>query len=560
MTQDELRTQLHSLIARWESECVEFKEATDGYSTNDIGKYFSALSNEANLRGCTSGWLVFGVRNRDRSVIGTSYRENSERLDSLKQQIAQLTGPSSTFREIHELLVGEVRVLLMEIPAAPKGIPIACNGHYYARNGESLAGLTLDKQDEIRRQGLADDWSAAICEGATLSDLDPVAVVKAREIFIRKFADRIPENEILGWDAGTLLDQAKLTVEGRITRAALLLIGRRTSTHHLTPYVAELSWKLEGEEQDYAHFHPPFLLETSRLYQRIRNVRLRLERPGELIPIEFPKYEQRIVLEALHNCIAHQDYSRCERVLVIERPGELVFQNAGNFYDGTPEDYVLGNRTPTRYRNRFLTEAMVGLSMIDTMGFGIREIMFKGQMRRFLPLPDFELGDRLHVVLKLPGRFIDENYSRALLTQGNVTLPEALALDRVQKGLVPAEAMLRSLRKRGLVEGRKPSLHISASVAAATGDKGRYIRTRRQDDTHYRKLVLDYLGQFGQAKREDIRDLLLKTLPELLTEQQKENRIHNLLSAMRRAKLIKREGARAHAIWRLDKSPTISDR
>jgi ATP-dependent DNA helicase RecG len=126
------------------------------------------------------------------------------------------------------------------------------------------------------------------------------------------------------------------------------------------------------------------------LFQRIRNLRLSFLPAGQLIPVDVSKYDQRIVLEALHNCIAHQDYAKCERILVIERQSELVLQNAGNFYDGTPTDYVLRNRTPTRYRNRFLVEAMVQLRMIDTMGFGIREIMFRGQANRFLPMPDYD--------------------------------------------------------------------------------------------------------------------------------------------------------------------------
>ena len=558
MTPEQLQSLLRELIAGWENECVEFKEVNDNFPTSDIGKYFSALSNEANLRSRDAGWLVFGVRNGDRSVVGTCYREDQERLQSLKQQIADGSNPSSSFREIHELQTAQGRVLLLEIPPAPRGIPIAWNGHYFARNGESLVALALGKQDEIRQQGVTEDWSAVVCSGATLADLDPVALAKARDIFVGKFGERIPEPTIRGWDDATFLDQAKLTIRGGITRAALLLVGRREATHLLTPFVAELSWKLEGEEQDYEHFHPPFLLETSRLYQRIRNVRLRLERPGELIPVEFPKYDQRIVLEALHNCIAHQDYLRCERVLVIERPGEVVFQNAGGFFDGTPDDYVIGNRTPTRYRNRFLAEAMVNLRMIDTMGFGIREVMFRGQMRRYLPLPDFDLGDPAHVILHLPGRFIDENYSRALLMHADVTLAEALALDRVQKRQLPDEAMVRSLRKRGLLEGRKPALHISAKVAALTGDKARYIRTRGQDDAHYRKLVLDYLRQFNEAKREDIRDLLLGKLPEILSDAQKENKIHNLLSGMRHDRLIERHGPKAHARWRLVR-PGTSD-
>lgn len=489
--------------------------------------------------------------NKTRKVIGTTYRENTERLHSLKHQIAQSTDPSVSFREIHELQTPDGRVVMFEIPAAPRGIPIAWNGHYFARQGESLAALDLAKQDEIRAQGAAEDWSSAICPNATVDDLDPDALTKAREIFLTKYRDRIPEETIRSWDNATFLDQSKLTIKGDLTRATLLLLGRAQSTHFLSPYVAELTWKLEGPELAYEHFHPPFLLETSRLFQRIRNLRLSFLPPGQLIPIDVSKYDQRIVLEALHNCIAHQDYKRCERVLVIERVGELEFQNAGNFFDGSPHDYILSQRMPRRYRNRFLAEAMATLRMIDTMGFGIREIMFKGQASRYLPLPDYDLSDKGHVILRIQGRFIDENYSRALITHSDFSLGDILALDRVQKGMLPDELTLKLLRKRGLVEGRKPALHISASVAAATGSEGDYIRTRRQDDAHYRQLILDYLKQFREASKGKLRTMLSNKWPEVFTEKQKENKLHNLLSALKREGKITRIGARSNAQWRL---------
>lgn len=551
MTRDELQAQLQALIARWEDECVEFKEANDTYSTADIGKYFSALSNEANLRGRSSGWLVLGVRNRDRAIVGTSYREQHDRLQGLKQQIAQGAGPSSTFREIHELVTDAGRVLLLEVPPAPRGIPISWSDHYYARHGESLAGLSLDKQDEIRRQGADDDWSAVLCEDASLSDLDPAAIAKARESFVALHAGRLDSVTVRGWDDAHFLDKAKLTIRGRITRAALILLGRDESTHLLNPYVAELTWKLEGPEQDYAHFHPPFLLETSRLYQRIRNVRLRLERPGELIPIEFLKYDQRIVLEALHNCIAHQDYGQRERVLVIERPGELVFRSAGGFYDGTPGDYLLGNRTPTRYRNKFLAEAMFNLRMMDTMGYGIREVLFRGQMARYLPLPDYDVSDPSRVLLSLPGRFIDENYSRALLTRTDIDLSEALALDAVQKrGTADATAVAR-LRRKGLVEGRQGRLHVAGSIAAATDTVDQYLNHRGFDDRYYCDLIREYLRTKGQARRPDIDRLLQGKLSDLLNDQQKRDKVRNLLQRLRSQGLIVSEGRTKSTLWRL---------
>ena len=542
---------LTRLIAEWEGECVEFKDANDNFSTSDIGKYFSALSNEANLRGLTAAWLVFGVDNRTRCVIGTDYRRDRERLHSLKHQIAQGTDPSMSFREIHELNTPSGRVALFEIPAAPRGLPIAWQTHFYARDGSTLTGLSIAKQDEIRSQSLADDWSAVVCKDATIADLDPGALAKAREIFTAKFRERIPEQAVHSWDDATFLEKARLTVRGAIPRACLLLLGREQVTTLLNPCVAELSWKLEGPERAYEHFHPPFLLNTSRLFQRIRNLRLSLLPPGQLIPVDISKYDERIVLEALHNCIAHQDYGRCERVLVIERLGELEFQNAGEFFDGTPDDYIRGNRSPRRYRNRFLVEAMVTLRMIDTMGFGIREVMWKGQASRYLPLPDFDLTEPGHVKLRLQGRFMDENYSRALLTHADLPWPDVVALDTIQKGGLPDDESVQDLRHRGLVEGRKPKLHVAADVAAATDTETEYLHHRAFDDAYYCDMIVEYLRKFVTAKRSKFNRLLEGKLSDLLSPAQKRDKIKNLLKRLQRERKIKADGYGKAGVWTL---------
>lgn len=542
---------LHQLIASWENECAEFKEANDNFPTSEIGKYFSALSNEANLRSQTAGWLVFGVRNRDRAIVGTTYREDSERLHSLKKQIADGADPSITFREIHELNLPEGRVILFEIPAAPRGTPIAWNGHFFARAHESLCALDLAKQDEIRAQSLNEDWSAVICEGATLTDLDPAAIAKARETFIMKFSERIPEAEIRSWDDAAFLDRAKVTIQGKITRTALLLLGRSESTHFLSPHVAEMTWRLDGEEMAYEHFHPPFFLTSTRLYQRIRNLRLTLLPPGQMIPLEIPKYDQRIVLEALHNCIAHQDYQLNERILVIERTSGLVFQNAGSFFDGLPNDYLVSHRTPFRYRNRFLAEAMVNLRMIDTMGFGIRQVMFRGQAKRFLPLPEYDLTRPGHVSLSLAGQFLDENYSRALQAHPDLEWTDILALDHIQKGQFPEEPVLHALRKRGLIEGRKPHLRINPDFASKPEAKADYLRHRAFDDEFYCKLILDYLSQYGQGSRSDFERLIADKLSSALTEKQKEEKIKSLLRKLRKSGKIRAQGRGVTGTWEL---------
>lgn len=541
---------LTELITTWENEVVEFKQAGNDYSSDDIGKYFSALANEANLRGAEFAWLVFGVHNKTRSVIGSDYRLQAERLQSLKMQIAENTEPRITFRDIHELHHPGGRVVLFEIPAAPLGIPISWKGHYYARAGESLTSLGLDKQDGMRRQTLAQDWTAQVVPGATSADLDTNALQKARDSFARKYANRFTPGEVANWPLITFLDRARLTQNGQMTRTALLLLGKAEAAFHLSPNPAQLTWKLEGPELAYEHFAPPFLLNTTRLYQLIRNIQLRILPQDELIPVEVSKYDQKIVLEALHNCIAHQDYTRNGRVVVTELPDKLVFENEGTFFEGQPDEYIEGNKTPRRYRNPFLAQAMAELNMIDTMGYGIHQI-YKGQARRYFPMPDYDLSQAGAVKMTVYGGVVDPAYTRLLIQKTDLSLADVLALDRVQKKLtIPDEAVAR-LKRMKLIEGRKPNYHVSAAVAVATASKADYIRNRALDDEFYAKLLTEYLHKFGEASRKDINEFLLVKLSEALTHDQKIGKINNLLTKLRRRGAIFNAGVDSAPRWRL---------
>ena len=550
MDQAALSTLLDGLIATWENEVVEFKQAGNDYDSDKIGEYFSALSNEANLRGVDRAWLVFGVHNKSRAVVGTDYRLDLERLQSQKGQIAQSTEPSITFREIHVLKHPAGRVILFEIPPAPRGIPIAWKGHYYARAGESRAPLGLDKLDEIRQQTLQADWSAQIIADASLADLDDTALSKARESFAKKYANRFDATEVMNWPLATFLDRAHVIQNGAITRAALLLLGKPESAWRLSPHPAQLTWKLDGPERAYEHFGPPFLLSTTQLYQRIRNIQLRLLPQDELLPVEVSKYDQKIVLEALHNCIAHQDYSRNGRVVVIERPDKLIFESEGRFFEGEPEDYLEGNKVPRRYRNPFLAQAMAELNMIDTMGYGIHD-MHARQARRYFPMPDYDLSEAGAVRLTIYGSVVDPAYSRLLIQKTDLPLVDVLALDRVQKKLPVPDAAAARLRKAGLIEGRKPNLFVSASVAKATASLEDYLRTRGQDDAFYLKLITDYLAMKGEASRADINKLLLDKLSEALSEKQKAIKVSSLLTKLRRKGTIVNVGSDTASCWKL---------
>ncbi len=548
MNQTELTELLEALIAAWESEVVEFKQANNDYSTNKIGEYFSALANEANLRGTERAWLVFGANNKTRSVVGTDYRMDTVRLQSTKMQIADDTEPSITFRNIYELIHPTGRVVLFEIPAAPRGMPIAWKGHYYARAGESLTSLGLDKLDDIRQQTMAVDWSAQVIPKATMAHLDTRALQTARDSFVQKYANRFSENDIHQWSLSTFLDRARLTIEGKITRTAVLLLGKPESACLLSPHPAQMTWKLEGPERAYEHFGPPFLLNTTALYQNIRNIQLRILPDNALLPVEIVKYDPKVVLEALHNCIAHQDYTRNGRIIVSEQPDRLLFENEGSFFEGHPEDYVLGHKTPRRYRNPFLAQAMVELNMIDTMGYGIHA-MHLSQARRYFPMPDYDLSEPEAVRMTVYGRVVDPAYSRILMEKTHLPLEDILALDRVQKKLPLNPKAVQRLKRAGLIEGRKPNYHVSASIAKVTAKKAEYIKTRAQDDDFYGKLITDYLVEFGPATRLEIDNFLFDKLSDALSAEQKINKISNLLTKLRRKGVIMNNGSRTAPKW-----------
>lgn len=550
MDQAALTSLLDQLISHWEDEVVEFKRGKDSYSSSDLGKYLSALANEANLRGKDRGWIVFGVDDKTRQVVGTTYKENPEQLQSTKKQVLDGTG-SITFREIHELQHPDGRVVLFEVPAAPRGMPIGWGGHPYGRAGESLVALRQDKLDEIRNQTIATDWTAQVVAGATLIDLDRDAVNTARQRFAEKHAHRVALAEVMAWDDAMFLDRAKVTQNGAITRTALLLLGKMESAWRLNPHPAEITWSLVGEERAYEHFYLPFLLASSAVFARIRNVQIRILPQDQLLAHEVSKYDQSVVLEALHNCIAHQDYARNGRIVVTEYVDRLVFENEGSFVDGDPTSYATGARsTPRRYRNSWLVQAMAELNMIDQMGYGIQRI-FEAQRRRFFPLPDYDLDDPNAVRLTIHGRVVDPAYSRLLMQQTNLDLVDVLALDRVQKKLPITDDAIKHLRRNNLIEGRKPNIHFAAKVAAATSRKAEYIKQRAFHDAHYADMVLSFIAEFGQASRKDIDSLLHDKLSDALNEKQRHDKIGNLLSGMRGKGLIFNDGPRSAPCWRL---------
>ena len=550
MNENDLISQLSNLLALpAETEWVEFKSAGGSYDFRKLGKYFSALSNEAALSGQNSAWLVFGV-NTEHKVVGTRYRTERAGLDRLKKEIADKTNNRLSFVEIHELRHPSGRVLLFEIPAALPGMPTSWEGHFYGREGESLAPLSLAEQDRIRSL-VTPDWSAHILEQGSVSDLEEAAIAAARVRFKEKHPRQAEDVE--KWSDEVFLNKTRVTIGGRITRSAILLLGKPESAALLSPAPVQMSWILKdshGIEKDYEHFGPPFLLSTEALFSRVRNLTYRYMPKATLFPSEIAQYDSWVMRELLHNCIAHQDYMLNGRINVVEQEDSLLFTNLGYFIPPSVEWVIKTDSPPDLYRNPFLAQAMVNLNMIDIMGSGMKRV-FRTQRDRFFPLPDYDLSDPQRVKVRLFGKILDENYTRVLMRNTGIDLPKVISLDKVQKKKPLTDDEFKVLKKDRLIEGRRPNLFVAAHVAKATGDQATYIRNRALDKDYYKRLIRQYLLRFGEATPSEIDELLLDKLPDILGEQQKKNKIRNLLQEMtRKDETLCNKGARGpNARW-----------
>ena len=534
MTAKELQAWLRAQFPQ-ENERHEWKEWRSLKSNisgrpggEDLVSYVSAL---ANMDG---GCVVIGAKDKSLEVTGIQDFADYTAENVVHRILGKTPGlPSMGLRiEVMQASDTGAIVWLVQVPRHAPRQPVLAHDKAWQRDGDSLVELREDRHRAILTEVIAgQDWSARVSSRASLTDLDSVAIAKAREKFSAKHQQERWAPDIAGWSTAEFLNRAKITRHGEITYTALLLLGLPESVALLTPSVAEITWKVPSERIA-KHFGPPFVLTTTEVGQHIRNPNIKLFPDTELLAIELPRYDNQVVLEGLHNCLAHQDYEQAARIVVLETQGRLQLTSRGGFVDGKPEDYFTGNRTPSVYRNPWLAQAMNNIGMIDKGGYGIRD-MVASQRKRYLPLPDYEGSTPIETVFNIYGQTIDENYSKLLIERSDLPLEQVIWLDRVQKKHRIGNDQAAILRSAKLIEGRKPNFFVTAHVADATNTQPEYTRNKGLDDHYYKTLILQHIKQFKSVSVVEVRALLLDKLPNSLTSMQKQAKVKNLLTALR---------------------------
>ena len=539
---------LENLMERWEYEIVEFKEAKSSYDTDKIGRYFSAISNEANLHQQQYGWLVFGVGEEQgtkrKKVVGTAYKKgDNSLLERFKYEISRDTTNGMTFYDIIEIFPvvngKEHRVLMFKIPAAATGIPTDWKTNYYERAGESLVPLKQYKIDAIRSQERR-DWSKQVLEQAGVEHLDKDAIALAREKYKEKMNQQHISEEVDAMSDEQFLTKLKLMINGKITHAGMLLLGN-SDYDYMFQSAPSIMWRLYGADnmdRDYAIFKIPFINVVDKVFAKVRNLTYRyMPNQMTLFPMETEQYDSWLMRELLNNCIAHTNYQLGGRIYVNEFEDKLKFTNPGDFIPQKIENVLEASYSPPFYRNQLLAESMAAFHMIDTATLGIRRA-YNIQKAKYFPMPDYNVSSGTQVEVTIYGKILNDSYMHILYDHQDLDLQTVFLLDRIQKGLPVEKEDVDRLRAQKLVEGRLSSLYLSASAAKSIDESTAYIKNKGFDDKYYKDLIIEYLKQYRKAKKKDIRELLWDKLPDALSDKQKEYKIGNLLAVLKRNNII----------------------
>ncbi|MDD5716990.1 MAG: ATP-binding protein [Sulfuricurvum sp.] len=552
MTAIELQNHLKAHYPK-ENEACEWKEfknlkhSISGGKGEDLATYVSAI---ANMNG---GHIVIGVKDSTLDIVGIEkfHDYTPETLPHRLLGVCPNLSSEGLSVEAHTTTDTGRTVWIVHVPKHLPRKPVYAHNKAWQRSGDSLIELRPERETSILAEALGktDDWSAHICAGATLENLDPEAVRLARTEYITKHPNL--SKEVTQWDDRTFLNKAKLTLDSKITNSTLLLLGKTESVHLLSPAVPRITWVLkdrDGIEQGYEHFELPLLISAQKVHAKIRNYKYRYMADSKLFPDEIDKYDPWIIYEALHNCIAHQDYEMGGRINVVEFPDRLVFSNVGSFIPENVENVIERDAPPELYRNPFLCQAMVEINMIDTIGSGIKRIYSKLR-QRFFPMPNYKIEPN-RVEVTIFGQILDVRYAKLLAMNPELSLHDVIALDRVVKHLPSTDEALKYLRDKGLIEGRKPNVYVSASVAKATGEKAEYTKNRAFDKKYYFDLIEQAIQHHGSMTRKELDELLWKKLPDNLSDNQRKTKINNLINELsNKLKKICNKGSNTKPKW-----------
>lgn len=524
--------QLHEWMASpTEDEHLEFKAARGDYSTEKLIRYCVAF---ANIGG---GRFILGVTDKPpRKVVGT---KAFDPVDGVKDTLRQRVKVSVRVEEVPH---PDGRVVVFHIPPRPVGMPLEYQGQYITRVGSSTPRMTQDQLRRIFDEAMP-DFSATICEGITIDDLDPAAIEDFRGRWIRKSG----RSDLKDKTIEQLLSDAELTEDNGVTYAALILFGTRKAIRNHLPQ-SEVSFEYRssdatGPPQQRKDFGVGFFLFYEELIKQINLRNDKQSYQDGLFMWDIYTFNESVVREAVLNAVSHRDYSYSSNIFVVQYPRRMRIDSPGGFPPGITPENILKKQYP---RNRRIADAFLKCGLVERSGQGMDRIWEQCIKESKCP-PDFAGTDDYQVTVTLNGEVRDPQFVRFLekiiaQKQVSFTTEDLLVLDMIHNQ-IPIESdelreRLSHLVDMGAVErfGKGRGVHYTLSRAFYTqiGAKGTYTRRRGLDRETNKELLLKHIERNARtgSQLKEFRQVLPALSQDqvrwLLRELKREGRAHNI--------------------------------
>lgn len=539
-----------ALLEEWmkgkEGENLEFKRAETRFSHTELCKYCSALANEG------GGRIILGVTDsRPRQVVGSKAFDQPERT---RKGVCEHIPLAVDFEEIdHPDCSPGSRVLVFNVPARPVGIPIKYDGRYWMRKEDSLVEMSEERLREIFAES-GHDFSADVCPGLTMDDLEPNAIEDFRRRWIakaRKAEDESLAERLTALSHEELLTDAEAMVGGQLNYAALVLFGKRAA---LSQKLAQAEVVFEyrssdasGPAQDRHEFREGFFNFYDELWKRINLRNDKQDFQEGLFVTPIATFNERPVREAILNAVSHRNYQLGGSIFVRQYPRRLEIDSPGGFPLGINVENILDRQNP---RNRRIAEIFTRCGLVERSGQGMN-LIYEELIKQSKPTPDFARTDNYQVGLTLHGTVEDPAFVRFVEkvskeTTAHFNTHDWLLMSSASRGEKPPKGYdnrINRLIDLGIIErGKGRTIMLSRRFYEFVGKTGDYTRKKGLDRQHNLALLLKHIED-NKAKGSQLEELcqVLPSLPR--------THVQSLLRSLKRQNKAHPEGKTRAGLW-----------
>lgn len=376
-----------------EQQNIEYKSAWH----DDYLKWVCGFAN-------AQGGVIFIGKDNNGNVVGID--DYKRLMDDIPNKIRNAMGIT-----VEVNLQEEDGKRFIEIVTLPYTVPVSLRGRYYFRSGSTKQELTGNSLNEFLLKKSGKTWDDVIEPRATFDDIDETAVAKF--LLMAKEKGRLPEVD--GLSTEQLFDKLRLTENGQLKRAALVLFGKDPGKFYPSIYVRigrfrdELNLIFqESEEGNIINLYQAVLNQINHKFI-IKNITFE-----GMHRIETPEYPREAMREAILNALVHRNYMGAHTQIRVY-DDKITFWNEGSLQSPLTIE-SLKRPHSSRPRNVLIADVCFKGGLIDAWGRGTIKII-EACKQAGLPEPEIMERDGGLLVTMFKNNLTDEQLAKLGLNE-----------------------------------------------------------------------------------------------------------------------------------------------